>query len=147
MANSGHRIFRAYLTVLATGWDKGPVVVKVRAPSLHDDLQQIIAVQGRLLLLTLAVLLLSARGFVAGTCIIGSGFLLYCIASYASLGTKVFTAYAVTWFLLISGVVMVLRHWRTGKDRGAIERDNAPAYGVVAPALAYRIDCRTAHGR
>src|SRR5262249_50299102 len=28
--------------------DKGPVVVKVGAPSLHDDLQQIAALQGRL---------------------------------------------------------------------------------------------------
>jgi Peptidase M50B-like len=217
--------------------DKGPVVVKVGAPSLHDDLQQVIAVQGRLpapvvlligaaaatvaslpplwtagrylytiahegghafmgsvvglritgvtmkrngdgetnavgppgfgvflfqffgylapsalgvgtakliqvghivavlwlLLLALAVLLLSARGPVAWACIIGSGFLLYCIARYATLGTKVFTAYAVTWFLLISGVVVVLEHWRTGKDRELLKETTHLPMGLWPP--------------
>lgn len=73
------------------------------------------------LLLALAVLLLSARGFVAWTCIIGAGFLLYLIARYSTLGIKVFTAYALTWFLLISGVVVVLRHWRGEGDRALLK--------------------------
>lgn len=74
-----------------------------------------------LLLLALAVLLLSARGFFAWTCIIGAGFLLYSIARYSTLGTKVFTAYVLTWFLLISGVVVVLRHWRNEGDRALLK--------------------------
>ena len=215
--------------------DKGPVVVKVGAPSLHDDLQQIAAVQGRLpapvalliglaaamvslpplwltsrylytmahegghafmasvaglrvtsvtmkrngdglteaagkgfgvflfqffgylgpsalgagaaklievghivavlwlLLLALGVLLLSARGFVAWMSIIGSGYLLYCIARYATLGTKVFSAYALTWFLLISGVVVVLKHWRTGGDRALLKETTHLPMGLWPP--------------
>jgi hypothetical protein len=74
-----------------------------------------------LLLLALAVLLLSARGVVAWTCIIGAGFLLYGIARYSTLGTKVFTAYVLTWFLLISGVVVVLRQWRNEGDRALLK--------------------------
>lgn len=74
-----------------------------------------------LLLVALAVLLLSARGFFAWTCIIGAGFLLYEIARYGTLGTKVFAAYAVTWFLLISGVIVVLRHWRNEGDRALLK--------------------------
>jgi hypothetical protein len=74
-----------------------------------------------LLLLALAVLLLSARGFFAWTCIIGAGFLLYSIARYSTLGAKVFTAYVLTWFLLISGVVVVLRHWRSEGDRALLK--------------------------
>ena len=74
-----------------------------------------------LLLLALAVLLLCARGLVAWACIIGAGFLLYNIVRYGTVGTKVFTAYVLTWFLLISGVVMVLRHWRNEGDRALLK--------------------------
>jgi len=74
-----------------------------------------------LLLLALAVLLLSARGFFAWTCIIGAGFLLYSIARYSTLGMKVFTAYVLTWFLLISGLAVVLRHWRSEGDRALLK--------------------------
>jgi hypothetical protein len=86
-----------------------------------------------LLLLALGVLLLSARGFVAWACIIGSGYLLYCIARYATLGTKVFIAYALTWFLLISGLVVVLKHWRTGGDRVLLKQTTHLPMGLWPP--------------
>jgi hypothetical protein len=86
-----------------------------------------------LLLLALGVLLLSARGFAAWTCIIGSGFLLYCIVRYATLGTKVFIAYVLTWFLLISGAVVVLQHWRTGADRALLKQTTHLPMGLWPP--------------
>jgi hypothetical protein len=86
-----------------------------------------------LLLLALGVLLLSARGVVAWVCIIGSGFLLYYIARYATLGTKVFIAYVLTWFLLISGVGVVLTHWRTAGDRVLLKQTTHLPMGLWPP--------------
>lgn len=74
------------------------------------------------LLLALAVLLFTARKAFAWACILGTGFLLYCVARYAAVGTQVVAAYGITWFLLISGVAMVLRHWRaTGADHDRLK--------------------------
>jgi len=65
-----------------------------------------------LLLLALAALLVIARGYVAWTCIICAGLLLFLTARYASFAAQIVVAYALTWFLLISGVAAVLRTWR-----------------------------------
>src|SRR5215472_5362448 len=88
----------------------------------------------------------SARGFFAWTCIIGTGFLLYSIARYSTLGTKVFTAYVLTWFLLVSGVVVVLRHWRNKGDRALLKSSTGLPKWFWPPLWAYRLDCSSAHG-
>lgn len=63
-----------------------------------------------LLLLALGLLLLVARGFFAVACVLCAGFLLYLTLRYASMGAQVTVAYGVTWFLLISGFAVVVRH-------------------------------------
>lgn len=75
-----------------------------------------------LLLLALAALLLIARGHVAWTCIICTGLLLYLTVRYAPFGAQVIMAYAITWFLLISGVVAVLRTWAAPGDRDELRK-------------------------
>ena len=74
------------------------------------------------LLLALVLLAFTARKAFAWACILGTGLLLYWVARYATVGTEVVAAYGITWFLLISGIAMVLRHWRlSGGDHALLK--------------------------
>lgn len=86
-----------------------------------------------LLLLALAALLVAARGSLARTCIVCTGVLLYLAARYALLGAQVAIAYGITWFLLISGVAMVLKHWRAGGDRDLLSSTTHLPRGLWSP--------------
>jgi Peptidase M50B-like len=68
-----------------------------------------------LLLLLLLVVLRSAFSFVP---VLVTGGLIYVIARYASVGVESATAYGVAWFLLLSGVRVVLDHGVAAADAG-----------------------------
>jgi hypothetical protein len=69
-----------------------------------------------LLVLGLALLLLVADGYFARFCIAGAAVLLFLAARYAALGAQLAIVYGVTWFLLVSGVAVSIRHWKTSGD-------------------------------
>jgi Peptidase M50B-like len=59
-------------------------------------------------LMLLAVLLFVLRKVFSYVAVLGTGALIYLIARYGSLGANVVMAYAIAWFLLVSGVRVVL---------------------------------------
>ena len=63
-----------------------------------------------LALILLAVLLVTLRNVFGFVSVLVTGGLIYIIARYAPVGTGTVTAYGVTWFLLVSGVRVVLDH-------------------------------------
>ncbi|HEY1642763.1 MAG TPA: M50 family metallopeptidase [Streptosporangiaceae bacterium] len=70
------------------------------------------------LLVVLAVLVRSSGfGILA---VATSGVLLYLMARYAPLGGQVVLAYCIAWFLLLSGVKVVLEHGRGASDAGTL---------------------------
>jgi hypothetical protein len=110
----------------------GPSALGLGAAKLIQ-LGHIIAVLW-LLLLALAAFLVTARGSIARTCVLCTGVLLYLAARFASLGAQVAIAYGITWFLLISGVAMVLKHWRaTGGDHDLLSSTTHLPRGLWAP--------------
>jgi Peptidase M50B-like len=87
-----------------------------------------------LLLLALAALLVSARGSLARICILCTGLLLYVAVRYALLGVQVVIAYVLTWFLLISGVAVVLKQWRAdGGDHDLLSSTTHLPRGLWSP--------------
>jgi Peptidase M50B-like len=69
-----------------------------------------------LALILLAALLFVLRKVFSYVPVLATGALIYLIARYASVGANIATAYAMAWFLLISGVRMVLDHNLDAKD-------------------------------
>jgi hypothetical protein len=69
------------------------------------------------LLAILLVVLRNAFGFAA---VLVTGGLIYLIARYASVGANVVTAYAMAWFLLLSGVRVVVNHGVNAGDAGLL---------------------------
>jgi Peptidase M50B-like len=69
-----------------------------------------------LILILLAVLLFVLRKVFSYIPVLATGALIYLIARYASVGANIAAAYAVAWFLLISGVRVVLDHNLDAKD-------------------------------
>jgi Peptidase M50B-like len=63
-----------------------------------------------LTLLLLLCLLVVLRGIFSFVAVIITGGLIYLIARYASVGVDTVTAYGVAWFLLLSGVRVVVDH-------------------------------------
>jgi hypothetical protein len=61
-------------------------------------------------LLLLAVLLVTVRNSFGVFVVVATGVVLYLVARYAPVGTETVVAYLITWFLLLSGVRMVLEH-------------------------------------
>jgi disulfide bond formation protein DsbB len=57
-----------------------------------------------------------AQGFFARFCIAVAGVLLFLAARYATIGAQLAIVYGITWFLLISGVVVSVKHWKTSGD-------------------------------
>lgn len=85
-----------------------------------------------LLLLGLAVLLVVARGWFAPLCVLASGLLVFLIIRYAPLGLQVTVAYGLTWFLLISGFTMVLKHGRGAVDAASLRKHTRMPRGLWA---------------
>lgn len=75
-----------------------------------------------LFILGLAILLLVSQGYFARFCIAAAGVLLFLAARYTSLGAQLAIAYGVTWFLLVSGVAVSVRHWKTSGDAANLKK-------------------------
>jgi Peptidase M50B-like len=95
-----------------------------------------------LLLLGLALLFVVSRGF-AMLCIICTGFLLFLVAWYASLGVQVAIAYGISWFLLISGTAIAIRHWQAKEGDGKLLRSWIPLPQILW-SLLWFIGCGVA---
>jgi len=61
-------------------------------------------------LLLLVILLTVIRNSFGVFAVVITGFVLYLFARYAAIGTEIVVAYVVTWFLLLSGLRMVVEH-------------------------------------
>lgn len=75
-----------------------------------------------LFILGLAILLLVAQGFFARFCIICAGGLLFLATRYTTIGAQMAIVYGITWFLLISGVAVSVRHWKTSGDAANLKK-------------------------
>jgi hypothetical protein len=72
-----------------------------------------------LLLVLMLTVLRKAFSFVP---VLATGLLLYIVARYGSLGTETATAYGVAWFLLLSGVRVVIDHGVRAADAGSLAK-------------------------
>ena len=61
-------------------------------------------------LLLLAILLITVRNFFGFCSVVVTGLLIYFVARYAAIGTETVVAYVITWFLLLSGLRVVIVH-------------------------------------
>ena len=75
-----------------------------------------------LTLLLLILLLVVLRGVFSFVPVLIVGGLLYIIARYGSVGADSVTAYAVAWFLLLSGVRVVVDHGVNASDAGNLAK-------------------------
>jgi hypothetical protein len=73
-----------------------------------------------LTLILLAVLLVTLRNVLGFVSVLVTGGLIYIIARYASAGTGTVTAYGVSWFLLLSGIRVVLDHNTDASDAATL---------------------------
>lgn len=73
-----------------------------------------------LTLILLGSLLFFLRKVFSYVPVLVTGALIFLIARYASVGANIATAYAVAWFLLLSGVRMVLDHNLDADDAGKL---------------------------
>jgi hypothetical protein len=69
-----------------------------------------------LALLLLAVLLTTVSNNFGRCSVVITGLLLYLVARYAAIGAETVVAYLITWFLLLSGLRVVLVHRLGAKD-------------------------------
>jgi hypothetical protein len=69
-----------------------------------------------LALLVLALLLPVLRTPFGFAAVLGTGFLVFLVARYATLGGQIFVAYVIAWLLLLSGVRVVIEHGRSAGD-------------------------------
>ena len=69
-----------------------------------------------LALLLLAVLLTTVRNLFGACAVVVTGLLIYFVARYTAIGTETVVAYVVTWFLLLSGLRVVLEHGTGARD-------------------------------
>jgi hypothetical protein len=101
----------------------GPSALGVGTAKLIE-LRHIVAVLW-VLLLGLAIIFLVTRGF-AMLCVICTGFLVFLVAWYAPLGMQIAVAYGISWFLLISGAVIAIRHWQAEEGDGKLLKSWIP---------------------
>lgn len=71
-----------------------------------------------LALLALALLLPLLRTVFSVVCVILTGSLLYLVARYATVGAQVAVGYGVAWYLLLSGIRMVIEDGSAADDAG-----------------------------
>jgi hypothetical protein len=84
-------------------------------------------------LAALAVLGVLARRSAFGiTAVLGTGLLVYLVARYAPVGAGVALAYGMAWFLLLSGVQVVLAHGRDAGDAVALRQRTRLPRGLWA---------------
>ncbi len=69
-----------------------------------------------LALVVLALLLPVLRTPFGFTAVVVTGFLIFLVARYATLGAQIFVAYGIAWLLLLSGVRVVIEHGRSADD-------------------------------
>jgi len=67
-------------------------------------------------LLLLVVLLALVRNSFGVVVVVATGIVIYVIARYTAVGTETAVAYLITWFLLLSGLRMVLEHGSRAGD-------------------------------
>jgi hypothetical protein len=73
-------------------------------------------------LLALAVLLPLLRNAFGFTAVIVTGVLIFLLARYAAVGVQVIVAYVIAWFLLLSGVRVVIEHGTAAVDAGNLRK-------------------------
>jgi Peptidase M50B-like len=84
-------------------------------------------------LAALAVLGVLARRSPFGiAAVLGTGLLVYLVARYATVGAGVALAYGMAWFLLLSGVQVVLAHGRDAGDAVALRQRTRLPRGLWA---------------
>ena len=69
-----------------------------------------------LALVALALVLVVLRTPFGWAAVISTGFLIFLVARYATLGGQIFAAYVIAWLLLLSGVRVVIEHGRGAED-------------------------------
>jgi Peptidase M50B-like len=69
-----------------------------------------------LAMVALALVLVVLRTPFGFAAVIGTGFLIFLVARYATLGGQIFVAYVIAWLLLESGVRVVVEHGRGAED-------------------------------
>jgi hypothetical protein len=69
-----------------------------------------------LALVALALVLVVLRTPFGFAAVIVTGFLIFLVARYATLGGQIFVAYVIAWLLLVSGVRVVIEHGRSASD-------------------------------
>jgi Peptidase M50B-like len=75
-----------------------------------------------------ALAVLARRSAFGLTAVLSTGFGVYLVARYASLGMEVALAYGMAWFLLLSGVRVVLSHGRNAGDAVSLrQRTRVPS--------------------
>jgi hypothetical protein len=86
-----------------------------------------------LTMLLLAMLLATLREPFSFVPVLAVGGLLFLIARYGSLGAQSVTTYGVTWFLLLSGIRVVVDHGINASDAGSLAGIThiRPAFWVV----------------
>jgi len=105
----------------------GPSVFGLAAAKLIS-IGHIVAVLW-LTLLLLAALLITVRNFFALGAVLVTGFLLYQFARHAGVAAQTVLAYAITWFLLLSGLRDVLKYdGQEGDARTVAETTHLPSW-------------------
>jgi hypothetical protein len=115
-AVSGHGTAGSVVTGLA-GY-LGPSLFGVGA-AVVIRLGHIVAVLW-LALLVLALVLLVLRSLFGCLTVILSSVLLFGVAGFAPVGVQVLASYGITWFLLASGIRMILEHGKANADGRAL---------------------------
>ena len=75
-----------------------------------------------LALLALVAVLLVLRSLFGFLTVILSAVLLFGVAGFAAVGVQVLASYGITWFLLASGIRMILEHGKANADARALHR-------------------------
>jgi Peptidase M50B-like len=76
----------------------------------------------RLAVIFLIIMLLLVRNFFGAISVILNGALLYLVLRDGSAGVQTVAAYALSWFMLLSGVRWVLMHGSNASDAGILRR-------------------------
>jgi Peptidase M50B-like len=109
---SGYR-FPGHVTARFAGY-LGPSLFGLGAAKLIEVGHSVAVLW--LTLLLLIVLLFVLRKVFSYVPVIATGLVIYLIARYGSVGADAIAAYLITWFLLLSGVRVVLDHNLDAKD-------------------------------
>jgi Peptidase M50B-like len=111
----------------------GPSAVGVGAAKLIEVGHSVAVLW--LTLLALVLLMVPLRRSAFGlTAVIATGIGIYLVARYAPVGGQVALAYGIAWFLLLSGIRVVLRHGRDAHDAVVLRQLTRLPPGVWASA-------------